>query len=51
MGRVFVNDPGDRGSVPGRVIPMTQTMVLDAALINTQHYKVWIKSKMEQSRE
>ena len=25
--------------------------VLDASMFNTQHYKVWIKSKMEQSRE
>ena len=26
-------------------------MVLDASLINTQHYKVRIKGKVEQSRE
>ena len=26
-------------------------MVLDAALLNTQHYKVSIKGKVEQSRE
>ena len=26
-------------------------MVLDAALLNTQHYKVLIKSKVEQSKE
>ena len=26
-------------------------MVLDVALLNTQHYKVWIKGKVEQSRE
>ena len=26
-------------------------MVLDASLLNTQHYKVWIKGKVEQSRE
>ena len=32
--------PGDWGSILGRVIPMTQKMVLDAALLNTQHYKV-----------
>ena len=24
-------------------------MILDAALLNTQHYKVWIKGKEEQS--
>ena len=40
-----------RGSIPGRVMPKTQKMVLDAALLNTQHYKVKIKSKVEQSRE
>ena len=34
-----------RGSIPSRVIPKTQKMVLDASLLNTQHYKVWIKSK------
>ena len=26
-------------------------MVLDATLLNTQHYKVRIKDKMEQSKE
>ena len=26
-------------------------MVLDATLLNTQYYKVWIKGKVEQSRE
>ena len=35
MVRVFANDPGDRGSVPGRVIPKTHKMVLDAAFVNT----------------
>ena len=49
--RVFANRPGDLGSFPGRVIPKTQKMVLDASLLNTQHYKVWIKGKVEQSRE
>ena len=39
------------GSIPGRVIPKTQKMVLDASLLNTQHYKVRIKGKVEQSRE
>ena len=38
--RVFSNGPGDLGSIPGRVIPKTQKMVLDVALLNTQHYKV-----------
>ena len=48
---MFANGPGDWGSIPGRVIPKTQKMVLDAALLNTQHYKVRIKSKVEWSRE
>ena len=48
---MFVNDPEDLGSIPGCVIPKTQKMVLDAALLNTQHYKVRIKAKVEQSRE
>ena len=49
--RVFANGPGDLGSIPGRVIPKTQKLVLDASLLNTQHYKVRIKGKVEQSRE
>ena len=49
--RVFANGPGHLGSIPGRDIPKTQKMVLDAALLNTQHYKVWIKGKVEQSWE
>ena len=49
--RVFANGPGDLGSIPGRVIQKTQKMVLDASLLNTQHYKVRIKGKVEQSRE
>ena len=49
--RVFANGPGDLGSIPGRVIPKTQKMVLDASLLNTQHYKVRIKGKVKQSRE
>ena len=49
--RVFANGPGDLGSIPGRVIPKTQKMVLDATLLNTQHYKVQIKGEVEQSRE
>ena len=39
------------GSIPGRVIPKTLKMVLDNSLLNTQQYKVWIKGKVEQSRE
>ena len=51
MVRVFTNGPGDLGLIPGRVIPKTQKMVLDATLLNTQHYKVRIKGKVDQSRE
>ena len=29
MGRVLANGPGDRGSIPGRVIPKTLKMVPD----------------------
>ena len=49
MVRVFANGPGDLASIP--VIPKTQKMVLDASLLNTQHYKVWMKGKVEQSKE
>ena len=51
MIRVFANGPVDWGSIPGRVIPKTQKMVFDAALLYTQHYKVRIKGKVEQSRK
>ena len=46
MSRVFANGPGDRGSIPGRVIPKSKKIVLDASLLNTQHYKVQIKCKV-----
>ena len=49
MSRVFTNGLGDWGSIPGQVIPKTQKMILDASLLNTQHYKVQIKGKVEQS--
>ena len=51
VGRVFANDPGDLGSIHGRVIPETFKMVLDTSLLNTQQYKVRIEGKVEQSRE
>ncbi len=44
MVRVYANSPGDLAS-------KTQKMVLAAILLNTQHYKVWIKGKVEQSKE
>ena len=45
MVSVFANGPGDLGSLSGRVIPKTQKMVLDAILLNTQHYKVLSRVK------
>ena len=51
MSREFTNGQGDRGSIPGRVLPKTHKMVLDSALLNTQHDKVRIKGEVEQSRE
>ena len=51
MGRVFTNGPGDQGSIPGRVIPKTLKMILDTSLLNTQQFKIFIKGKVEQSRE
>ena len=51
MVSVFDNSPGDLGSIPVRVIPKTQKMVLDVSFLNTQQYKVGIKGKVKQSRE
>ena len=51
MSRMFTNGPGDQGSIPVWVTLKTQKMVFDAALLNTQHFKVRIKGKIEQSRE
>ena len=38
MVKVFANNPGDQGSIPGRVIPKAQKMVFDASLLNTSVY-------------
>ena len=46
MVRVLANDPGDMGSIPGRVIPKTQKMVLDASSLNAQYYKVRFLGKV-----
>ena len=43
VGRVFANSLGDRD--------LKKTTVLDTSLLNTQHYKVRIKGKVELSRE
>ena len=42
---MFPNGPGDLGSILSRVIPKTLQMVLDASLLNTRHYTMWIKGK------
>ena len=42
MNRVFANGTGDWGSIPGRVIPKTEKMALDTALLSTQYYKARI---------
>ena len=49
MNGVFANGPGDRSSIPGRVIQKTPKIVLDAALLSPQHNKVRIKGKVEKS--
>ena len=51
MVRVFANVPGDQSSIPDRVTPKTQKMLLDASLLNTQYYKVQFKGKVEKCRE
>ena len=44
MVRVFANGPGDQDSVPSRVIPKTQKMVLVASLLISLR-KVWTNDK------
>ena len=51
MSRVFGNGPADKGTIPGQVIPKTQKMVIDAALLSTRYYKVRIQGKVEQFRK
>ena len=51
MSRVFANGPVGWGSIPRRVLPKSQKMVPDAALLKTQHYKVQIKGKVNRSKE
>ena len=45
MVTVFTNGPRDQGSILDQIILKTQKTALDASLLNTQHYKVWIKGK------
>ena len=51
MSRVFASGPGDQVQSQVESYQRLKKMVLDIALLNTQHYKVGIKGKMEQSRE
>ena len=51
VSRVFANGSGDQGSIPDWVISKTQKMVVETSLLNTQHYKAYIKGKVEQSKE
>ena len=47
----LVSQAIDEHSTHLTIISNTEKMVLDISLLNTQHYKVRIKGKMEQSRE
>ena len=49
MGRVFANSSGERGTIPGRVLPKTHKMVLNTSFLNNKYYKVRIKGKVELS--
>ena len=49
--RVFAKGPGDWVQSQAKSYLRLKKMLLDATLLNTQHYKVWIKGKVEQSRE
>ena len=42
MSRAFANGPGDKGSIPGHINDSNNGTC--AALLNTQHYTVRIKS-------
>ena len=45
MVRVLANGPENRGSIPDRVIPKTEKILLDASLFNSQHFKGRINCK------
>ena len=50
MKRVFANGPGERGSIPDRVTQETKKKNGTWCCLNTRHYKVRIKGKVEQSK-
>ena len=43
--RVFAKGPGNQGSIPDLDIPNTLKTLLDASLLNPQHYKIRVKGK------
>ena len=51
MSRVFANGPGTEVQSQVKSYQRLKKMVLDAALLKSQHCKVRIKGKVEQSRE
>ena len=51
MDRMLTNGLGDLGPILGHFISKSLKMAHDTSLLNTQKYKLRIKSKMKQSRE
>ena len=51
VGKVFADGPEKRFNPRSSHAKDSKKVVLDASMFNTQHYKVYIKGKMEQSRE
>ena len=51
MSRVIANGPGDQVQSQVESYQRLKKMVLDGTLLNTQHYKVRIKGKVEQFRK
>ena len=51
LDRVFANGLGDQVQSHVESYQRLKKMVLDISLLNTQHCKVWIKDKVEQSKE
>ena len=51
MDIMFFNGLGDRRSLPLRIIPQEEKIIIDTSLLNSQHYKVRIKRKMKQFKE
>ena len=49
MSRVFTNGLGDQGSIPVQVIPKTQKMILDAALLCLTLSIIRFRSRVKRS--